>query len=101
MIVPGVVKTGVTPNDTLGGAQQTTGDGHDGEGHTAQEGRRRIAYCECGAQLVGDSRLALFRAAESHVAHHHPELVGALELDVVMQMAEDVGGTDAVGRPGA
>jgi hypothetical protein len=96
-----VVKTGVTPNDTLGGAQQTTGEGQDGEGHTAQEGRRRIAYCECGAQLVGDSRLALFRAAESHVAHHHPELVGALELDVVMQMAEDVGGIDAVGRPGA
>jgi len=97
-----VVNTGVTPNDTLGGAQQTTGEGRDGEGHTAgQERRRRIAYCECGAQLAGDSRLALFRAAESHVAHHHPELVGAFELDVVMQMAEDVGGTDAVGRPGA
>ena len=95
-----MVNTGVTPNDTLGGAHMT-GNGHDGEGHTVEAGRRRIAYCECGAQLAGDSRLALLRAAESHVAHHHPELVGAFELDVVMQMAEDVGGTDAVGRPGA
>ena len=95
-----MVNTGVTPNDTLSGAQ-ATGQGHDGEGHDVEAGRRRIAYCECGAQLAGDSRLALLHAAESHVAHHHPELVGAFELDVLMQMAEDVGGTDADGRPGA
>jgi hypothetical protein len=32
--------------------------------------------------------------AERHVAHHHPELVGALELDMVVQMAENVGDID-------
>ncbi|HZE06785.1 MAG TPA: hypothetical protein VE127_16270 [Solirubrobacteraceae bacterium] len=53
----------------------------------------RIAYCECGAQLVGDSEQELFDAAQAHLAHHHPELLGAVGLEVVQQMAEE--------RPGA
>ena len=53
----------------------------------------RIAYCECGAQLVGGTERELFDAAQLHLAHHHPQLLGALELDMVTQMAE--------GRPGA
>jgi hypothetical protein len=56
------------------------------------EGHRRIAYCECGAQLAGESDLDLFDAVERHLAHHHPQLMGALEPEVVFQMAEDVGG---------
>jgi hypothetical protein len=57
------------------------------------EGPSRIAYCECGAQLTGQSEHELFEAAQRHLAHHHPQLLGALGLDVVAQMAE--------GRPGA
>jgi hypothetical protein len=53
----------------------------------------RIAYCECGAQLTGQSEQELFDAAQQHLAHHHPQLLGALGLDVVQQMAEE--------RPGA
>ena len=53
----------------------------------------RIAYCECGAQLSGDSEQELFDAAQQHLAHHHPQLLGALGLDVVAQMTEE--------RPGA
>jgi hypothetical protein len=53
----------------------------------------RIAYCECGAQLQGDSERELFDAAQAHLAHHHPELLGAVGLDVVAQMSEE--------RPGA
>ena len=53
----------------------------------------RIAYCECGARLVGESQQELFDAAQLHLAHHHPQLLGALELDVLTQMAEE--------RPGA
>jgi hypothetical protein len=53
----------------------------------------RIAYCECGAQLTGDSEQELFDAAQRHLAHHHPQLLGALGVDVVQQMAEE--------RPGA
>jgi hypothetical protein len=53
----------------------------------------RIAFCECGAQLAGESRGQLFDAAQAHLAHHHPELLGALGLEVVQQMVEE--------RPGA
>ena len=59
----------------------------------SQEEHRRIAYCECGAQLVGGSEQEFFDAAQAHLAHHHPELVGAFGLEVVQQMAEE--------RPGA
>jgi predicted small metal-binding protein len=59
---------------------------------TIKNGHRRIAFCECGAQLAGDSKDELFEAAQRHIAHHHPELLGALGQDLVQQMAEDVGG---------
>ena len=57
------------------------------------EEHSRIAYCECGAQLAGNSRCELFEAAQAHLAQHHPELLGAVGVDVVSQMAEE--------RPGA
>jgi hypothetical protein len=60
-------------------------------------GTRRVAYCECGAVLVGDSEDGLYEAAQRHLAQHHPQLLGAMGLDVVLQMAEDIGGTDASG----
>lgn len=53
----------------------------------------RIAYCECGARLAGNTEDELFEAAQAHLAHHHPQLLGAVGLDVVQQMAEE--------RPGA
>jgi hypothetical protein len=56
-------------------------------------GHSRIAYCECGAQLAGGSQQELFEAAQSHLVHHHPELMGVFGLEVVQQMAEE--------RPGA
>jgi hypothetical protein len=57
------------------------------------EQHSRIAFCECGARLVGNSEDELFEAAQAHLAHHHPELLGAVGSDVVAQMAEE--------RPGA
>ena len=69
---------------------------------TISKGQRRIAKCECGAQLAGGTDEELFAAVEQHLAHHHPQLLGALEPDVVFQMAEDVGRVgSARGRPGA
>ena len=54
----------------------------------------QVAYCECGAQFAGSSRQELFAAAERHLAHHHPQLLGALELDVISQMAEELPGAN-------
>ena len=51
--------------------------------------RGRIAYCECGAQFAGDNRGQLFDAAQAHLAHHHPEFLGALGPGLVQQMAEE------------
>jgi hypothetical protein len=76
--------------DNLGGAHQAVSGRND---RTAViEGNRRIAYCECGAQLAGASDEELFDAVQQHLAHHHPQLLGALEPEVVFQMAEAVGG---------
>ena len=87
------VDTGVTPTDVLGGARGVTLDRHDhGPVATINERHLRIAYCECGAQLAGGSKQELFEAAQRHIAHHHPQLLGALELEMLMQMAEDIGG---------
>jgi hypothetical protein len=47
--------------------------------------------------LVGESETELYEAAQLHLAQHHPQLLGALGLDVVMQMAEDVGASDVGG----
>ena len=55
---------------------------------------RRIAHCECGALLAGDDEHELFLAAQRHLAHHHPQLLGALGPRMVSQMAEDVGGIE-------
>jgi hypothetical protein len=53
---------------------------------------QRVARCECGALLAGDSEEELYEAAQLHLARHHPQLLGALGLEVVAQMAENVGG---------
>jgi hypothetical protein len=65
------------------------------------EGQRRIANCECGAQLTGDTDPELFNAVQLHLAHHHPQLLGALEPEVVFQMAESVTGASPTGAGGA
>lgn len=59
---------------------------------TINEGNQRIAYCECGARLAGNSEQELFDAVQQHLAHHHPRLLGALGVETVSQMAEALGG---------
>ena len=82
----------MTQGDALGVAQSVALD-RDDDGHITAvgNGTRRIAYCECGAQLAGGDEQELFAAAQSHLAHHHPQLLGALGPRMVSQMAESVG----------
>jgi hypothetical protein len=88
------VDTEVKCSDVLVGAQSEGPQGRIDDGHTTKVngGHRRIAYCECGAQLAGDDERELFSAAQRHLAHHHPQLLGAMGPGTVSQMAEDVGG---------
>jgi hypothetical protein len=80
-------------DESLAGQSEVT-PRHDGRGTitTINEHDSRIAYCECGARLAGGSEQELFDAAQRHLAHHHPQFLGALGLEVVHQMAEDVRG---------
>jgi hypothetical protein len=86
------VGTGVTLDESLAGQSEVT-PRHNGRAITTiGEHDSRIAYCECGARLAGGSEQELFDAAQRHLAHHHPQFLGALGLEVVHQMAEDVRG---------
>jgi hypothetical protein len=76
----------------MGPSEVTPGRDDRGTITTINEQDSRIAYCECGARLAGGSEQELFDAAQRHLAHHHPQFLGALGLDVVNQMAEDVRG---------
>jgi hypothetical protein len=80
--------------DVLDGAQSKVTHGRTDNGQTTAiyGGHKRIAYCECGAQLAGDDERELYVAAQRHLAHHHPQLLGAMGPRTVSQMAEDVGG---------
>lgn len=85
--------TGATHTDVIGGARDVPRSHSEGNGSSSSNGaHRRVANCECGAQLAGGSQEELFEAVQRHVAHHHPQLLGALELDLVKQMAENVEG---------
>jgi hypothetical protein len=97
------VSTKVSRSDALGGARQEVTEDPVDDGLTTRiDGKhRRIAHCECGALLAGDDEHELFLAAQRHLAHHHPQLLGALGPGTVSQMAEDVGGQEILGPPGA
>ena len=87
--------TGGSNANGLGKACEEESSHSDNGNMASVAEHRRVARCECGALLVGDSEQELYEAAQLHLARHHPQLLGALELEVVAQMAEDVGGGDA------
>ena len=68
--------TGVTLDESLAGQSDVT-PRHDDRGSIT---------------TISGSEQELFDAAQRHLAHHHPQFLGALGLDVVHQMAEDVRG---------
>jgi hypothetical protein len=87
------VETGLRNADDLDGRGDAGAERIDDVRVTRlRGGGRRVAQCECGAQLAGETEQRLFDAIQRHLAHHHPQLLGALGLELVTQMAEDVGG---------
>jgi predicted small metal-binding protein len=49
----------------------------------------KIVNCECGEVVRGDDDEELVANVESHVAAHHPELVGKLGRDDILAMSEE------------
>jgi hypothetical protein len=87
--------TGGSKTNALGNGREEQKSRQDDGNIVSITENRRVARCECGALLVGDSEKELYEAAQLHLASHHPQLLGALGLDVVTQMAENVGGGGA------
>jgi hypothetical protein len=58
---------------------------------TIAKAHRRLAYCGCRAKPAGSSADELFDTVQRHLAQRHPQLLGAMELDVEARMAENVG----------
>ncbi len=60
------------------------------------EERSRLAQHELGAQLQGEFVGQLFDAAPAHLADHHSEPLGAVELDLGAQLTgENPGASNA------
>ena len=49
----------------------------------------KIVNCECGEVVRGESDDELVSNVESHVAAHHPAMVGKLGRDDILAMAEE------------
>jgi hypothetical protein len=54
--------------------------------------RQRIAYCECGARLAGESAQELFAAAERHIACRHPHWVTERKDSSLSDLMPDLDG---------
>jgi hypothetical protein len=63
--------------------------------------RKRIAYCECGARLAGESDQELFTAADRHIARHHPQWLPERRASSLSHLVPDwtVGGATGPAAP--
>ena len=49
----------------------------------------KLINCECGEVVRGDSDEQLIVAATAHVTRDHPDLVGKLSREDILNMAEE------------
>jgi predicted small metal-binding protein len=49
----------------------------------------KIITCECGYVVRGESDDELVAAAEEHMRQNHPDMVGKVSREDVLEMAED------------
>ncbi len=49
----------------------------------------KLINCECGQVIRGESDDELLARAEQHVNENHPELVGKVTREDLLNMAED------------
>jgi predicted small metal-binding protein len=49
----------------------------------------KVINCECGYTVQGESDDDLVRNAEEHIQRDHPEMVGTVSRDELLEMAEE------------
>jgi hypothetical protein len=49
----------------------------------------KVVHCECGTDVTGETDDDIVAAVESHVQEHHPDMVGKITREQVLEMAHD------------
>jgi hypothetical protein len=49
----------------------------------------KVVHCECGTDVRGETDDELVSGVEQHVQEHHPDMVGTLSREQILEMAED------------
>ena len=48
-----------------------------------------VVHCECGTDVSGETEDELVSAVEAHVQSDHPDMVGQLGREQILQMAHE------------
>ena len=48
-----------------------------------------VVHCECGKDVEAASEDELVQKVEAHVAESHPDMVGTMSREQILEMAED------------
>lgn len=49
----------------------------------------KVVHCECGTDVEAESEDELVDKVEAHVADSHPEMVGTMSREQILEMSED------------
>ena len=49
----------------------------------------KVVHCPCGEEVRGETDDALVTAVESHVQEKHPDKVGTMSREQILEMAHD------------
>ncbi|MEA2309572.1 MAG: hypothetical protein QOI65_1858 [Thermoleophilaceae bacterium] len=49
----------------------------------------KVVHCECGTDVQGESDDELVAAVEAHVQEKHPDMVGKIGREQILEMAHD------------
>ena len=49
----------------------------------------KVVHCECGTDVEAESEDELVTKVEEHVNENHPELVGKMSREQILEMAHD------------
>ncbi len=52
-------------------------------------GTMKVVHCECGTDVEAESEDELVVKVEEHVAENHPEMVGKMSREQILDMAHD------------
>jgi len=49
----------------------------------------KVVHCECGTDVEAESEDELVTKVEEHVAESHPDMVGEMSREQILEMAHD------------